>query len=233
MELSSTRFISIISLLSLSFLSGCKSTETIEVKNGFISNYKQMENIEREDGSIQQRWVSRKLTRKIKPLQPKSFFIKPAFYYPALTTNDQFTQNSADMFRTYFDEQLRKTVAKHFPVSNTIGPGVFVLEPAITSMRISLEDFSPLEVLPFKAVISGINYAAGGRDRDVEIRLESKVKNGANDELLVTSVLRGDASQLENDTEKLDKAHVKELLDSWVKQWDKDLAKYKANIETK
>ena len=192
-----------------------------------------MENIEREDGSIQQRWVSRKLTRKIKPLQPKSFFIKPAFYYPALITNDQFTQNSADMFRTYLDEQLRKTVAKHFPISNTIGPDVFVLEPTITSMRISLEDFSPLEVLPLKAVISGINYAAGGRDRDVETRLESKIKNGANDELLVTSVLRGDASQLENDTEKLDKAHVKELLDSWVKQWDKDLAKYKANIETR
>jgi len=233
MELNSTRFISIISLLSLSLLSGCKSTETIEVKNGFISNYKQMENIDREDGTIQQRWVSRKLTRKIKPLQPQSFFIKPVIYYPNLAVNDQFNQKSADMFKTYFDTQLKTVVAKHFPISTTMGPGVFVLEPAITSMRISLEDLSPLEVLPFKAVISGINYAIGGRDRDVEVRLESKIKNGANDDILVTSVLRGDALQLENDTEKLDKTHVKALLDSWVKQWDQDLAKYKANIDTK
>lgn len=233
MELNSTRLISIISLLSLSFLSGCKSTETIEVKNGFISNYKQMENVDREDGSIQQRWVSRKLTRKIKPLQPKSFFIKPVIYYPELTTTDQFTQNSADMFRTYFDNELKKVVKKHFPISNTMGPDVFVIEPAITSMRISLEDFSPLEVLPFKAVISSINYAAGGRDRDVEVRLENKIKNGANGDVLVTTVLRGDALQLENDTEKLDKTHVITLLDSWVKQWDKDLANYKSRIEKK
>ena len=53
MELNSTRFISIISLLSLIFLSGCKSTETIEVKNGFISNYKQMENVVRDDRIVQ------------------------------------------------------------------------------------------------------------------------------------------------------------------------------------
>lgn len=231
MELNSTRFISIISLLSLIFLSGCKSTETIEVKNGFISNYKQMENVVREDSTIQQRWTSRKLTRKIKPLQPQSFFIKPVIYYPNLTVDDQFNHKSADMFKTYFDTQLKTVVAKHFPISTTIGPGVFVLEPAITSMRISLEDFSPLEVLPFKAVVSSINYAIGGRDRDVEVRLESKIKNGANDDLLVTSVLRGEALQLENDTEKLDKEHIKALLDSWVLQWDKELANYKSIIE--
>lgn len=231
MELNSTRFISIISLLSLIFLSGCKSTETIEVKNGFISNYKQMENVVREDSTIQQRWTSRKLTRKIKPLQPQSFFIKPVIYYPNLTVDDQFNHKSADMFKTYFDTQLKTVVAKHFPISTTIGPGVFVLEPAITSMRISLEDLSPLEVLPFKAVVSSINYAIGGRDRDVEVRLESKIKNGANDDLLVTSVLRGEALQLENDTEKLDKEHTKALLDSWVLQWDKELANYKSIIE--
>lgn len=231
MELNSTRFISIISLLSLIFLSGCKSTETIEVKNGFISNYKQMENVVREDSTIQQRWTSRKLTRKIKPLQPQSFFIKPVIYYPNLTVDDQFNHKSADMFKTYFDTQLKTVVAKHFPISTTIGPGVFVLEPAITSMRISLEDFSPLEVLPFKAVVSSINYAIGGRDRDVEVRLESKIKNGANDDLLVTSVLRGEALQLENDTEKLDKEHIKALLDSWVLQWYKELANYKSIIE--
>ncbi|WP_042149593.1 MULTISPECIES: DUF3313 domain-containing protein [unclassified Pseudoalteromonas] len=231
MELNSTRFISIISLLSLIFLSGCKSTETIEVKNGFISNYKQMENVVREDSTIQQRWTSRKLTRKIKPLQPQSFFIKPVIYYPNLTVDDQFNHKSADMLKTYFDTQLKTVVAKHFPISTTIGPGVFVLEPAITSMRISLEDFSPLEVLPFKAVVSSINYAIGGRDRDVEVRLESKIKNGANDDLLVTSVLRGEALQLENDTEKLDKEHIKALLDSWVLQWDKELANYKSIIE--
>lgn len=231
MELNSTRFISIISLLSLIFLSGCKSTETIEVKNGFISNYKQMENVVRDDSTIQQRWTSRKLTRKIKPLQPQSFFIKPVIYYPNLTVDDQFNHKSADMFKTYFDTQLKTVVAKHFPISTTIGPGVFVLEPAITSMRISLEDFSPLEVLPFKAVVSSINYAIGGRDRDVEVRLESKIKNGANDDLLVTSVLRGEALQLENDTEKLDKEHIKALLDSWVLQWDKELANYKSIIE--
>lgn len=141
MELNSTRFISIISLLSLIFLSGCKSTETIEVKNGFISNYKKMENVVREDSTIQQRWTSRKLTRKIKPLQPQSFFIKPVIYYPNLTVDDQFNHKSADMFKTYFDTQLKTVVAKHFPISTTIGPGVFVLEPAITSMRISLKDF--------------------------------------------------------------------------------------------
>ena len=107
MELNSTRFISIISLLSLIFLSDCKSTETIEVKNGFISNYKQMENVVREDSTIQQRWTSRKLTRKIKPLQPQSFFIKPVIYYPNLTVDDQFNHKSADMFKTYFDTQLK------------------------------------------------------------------------------------------------------------------------------
>lgn len=85
--------------------------------------------------------------------------------------------------------------------------------------------------MPFKAVVSSINYAIGGRDRDVEVRLESKIKNGANDDLLVTSVLRGEALQLENDTEKLDKEHIKALLDSWVLQWDKELANYKSIIE--
>ncbi|PAJ75586.1 hypothetical protein CJF42_04500 [Pseudoalteromonas sp. NBT06-2] len=56
MEPNSTRLISIILRVSLNFLSGYKSTETIEVKNGFISNYKQMENIDNKDGTIRRSW---------------------------------------------------------------------------------------------------------------------------------------------------------------------------------
>ncbi|SFB91330.1 DUF3313 domain-containing protein [Pseudoalteromonas denitrificans] len=219
-----------ISLLTLFLLSGCKTTKTIEVKNGFIRDYSQMENIERNDGSIQQRWVSKKLTRKINPLQPKAFFIKPVIYYPKLEVNSQFDALSAKKIKVYFDSELKKVVAKHFLISNTLGPEIFILEPAITSMRISLENFSPLEVLPFKAVISSLNYAIGGRDRDVEVRLESKIINAESNDLLVTSVLRGNALQLENDSEKLNQSHIQELVDSWIKQWDKDLAKYKAQL---
>lgn len=210
-------------------LSGCQATSP-KVENGFIQDYDRMEAIERDDASVQHRWLDRSLTRKIRPVKPTAFYLKPVIFYPKLETNEQFTSEASQRIRTYFDSELVRVTAKHFLVTNTLGPDVFVIEPAFTSMRISLENMSPLEVLPFKAVISGINYAVGGRDRDVEVRLETKVWNAQSQKLLATSVLRGDGEQLENDTEKLSKEHIKALLDSWISEWDRLLGEYKKTL---
>ncbi len=211
-------------------LAACQATSP-KVENGFIRDYDRMELIERDDGTIQHRWIDRSLTRLIKPVTPSAFFIKPVVFYPKLETNDQFGIEASQAIQEYFDKEVARVTAKHFKVTNTLGPNVFVIEPAFTSMRISLESMSPLEVLPFKAVLSGINYATGGRDRDVEVRLEMKVSEAQSQKLLATSVLRGEGMQLENDTEQLSKEHIKALLDNWVNQWDALLGQYRKQLD--
>ncbi len=223
---------SLISVLVI-LLSACSLRQSAlpPVNNGFIVNYERMASVKNDDGVVKNRWVSRKLTRKIAPLEPVSFYIKPVIFYPQLEIDEQISLENAEKIKKYLDQNIRETVAKYFVLSNTLGPDVFVLEPAITRMRISLEDLSPLEVLPFKAVISGVNYALGGRDRDVEFRLENKLTLADSGELLVTTVYRGEGLQLENDREQLTAKHVKALLDSWIKQWDSDLANYRLLID--
>ncbi len=95
-------------------------------------------------------------------------------------------------------------VSKYFVVDKP-QVGAYIIEPAITKMKISSEGLSPLEVLPFKAVWSGINYAIGGQDRDedVEVRLENKVSLAITQKPLAEVVFRGDALQLENAPEQL------------------------------
>ncbi|NRA59505.1 MAG: DUF3313 family protein [Psychrobium sp.] len=109
-------------------------------------------------------------------------------------------------------------VGDYFTITREKASGVFVINPAITRMRISLEDFSPLDVLPLKTVISGMNYAFGERERNVEVRFKTNITNAKTGDLLVSAVFHGDALQLENDTEQLTKEHAKKLIDSWVKQ---------------
>lgn len=207
----------------------CKTTEE-PISNGYLENYQQLENITNEDGVTQQRWTSRKLTRKVNPIKPTSFYIKPIVYYPQLPDDAQISKQVSRELADYLHSEMKRTAAKHFMVTNTIEDGTFVVEPAITSMRISLETLSPLEVIPFRAVLSSINYAMGGRDRDVEMRLETKVIAADQQELVATTVHRGQGIQLENDQEQLTQAHVKQLIDAWVASWDANLAAYKQQL---
>ncbi|WP_372767093.1 DUF3313 family protein [Pseudoalteromonas sp.] len=116
-------------------------------------------------------------------------------------------------------------------MSTTKGKDVLVIEPAITAVKISLEDLSPLEVIPFRAVISAVNLSLGGRDRDVEIRLETKIKNGLNDRLLAKAVHGGQGLQIENSSEKLSLDHITQLIESWCFAWDQQLKAYKRRLD--
>ncbi len=187
--------------------------------------------VKNDKGVVQDRWFSQKLTRAIRPIEPSAFFIKPVVFYPEFTAQDQLTTQNIKKIQDYVNQQMRNTVNKYFVVVDKPQVGAFIIAPAITKMKISLEGLSPLEVLPFKAVLSGINYAIGGRDRDVEVRLENKVSLAITQEPLAEIVFRGDALQLENDSEQLTKAHVRALLDSWITQWDKNLSAYKTIID--
>ncbi len=223
------KFCSLLVVFSALLITGCNTTQ--ETPSGYLPNYSNLETIKDKDGSYHQRWVAHALTRKVSPVIPRSFYIKPIIYYPKLQHSEQLSVEVAAKLSHYINQQITNTFSKHFNVVDTIEPGTLVVEPAITAVRISPEDLSPLEVIPFRAVIASINYAAGGRDQDVEIRLETKVVNPRNNRILAMTVHGGHGIQLENETEKLTQKHITDLVKSWTSEWDVALGEYKNNIK--
>ncbi|MFY8349851.1 DUF3313 domain-containing protein [Pseudoalteromonas sp. SSM20] len=221
-------------LLTLStlflLLVGCKLT-TKDIENGYLPSYQNLTTHKDTNTGYHQRWVSREMTRKVSPFKPQAVYLAPVIYFPQLEQHQQIDYQAATKIQQYLDMRMKTIVSQYFPISTTKGKDVLVIEPAITAVKISLEDLSPLEVIPFRAVISAVNLSLGGRDRDVEIRLEAKVKNGLNDKLLATSVHGGQGLQIENSHEKLSLDHLTQLIESWCFAWDQQLKAYKRRLD--
>lgn len=215
---------------ALLLLTGCSLT-TKDIKNGYLASYSNLTTLADENTGYHQRWVSRDISRKLAPFEPESVYIAPVIYYPQLQHHEQIDHLAATKLQRYLDMRMKYIVSQYFPISPVKGENVMVIEPAITAVKISLEDLSPLEVIPFRAVISAVNLSLGGRDRDVEIRLETKIKNGLNDKLLATSVLGGQGLQIENSSEKLSLSHLTQLIESWCFAWDEQLKAYKQRLD--
>ena len=221
-----TLFLSATCLL----LAGCNLT-TKSINNGYLPNYDKLTVLEDSSLGYQMRWISNELTQNISPFKPKSIFLEPVQYYPRLESNEQFDQKHAKDISAYIDFRLKEVVEKYFPIATTKDKNTLVIKPAITAVKISLEDMSPLEVVPFRAVISAISLTTGARDRDVEIRLESKITKGNSDQLIGATVHGGQGLQLENSSEQLTQKHVKQLIDNWVFAWDQQLKAYKQKLD--
>ena len=218
--------------LLIAILNGCSSHPKLEtLENGFINNYQQLTPVKNTDGYIQDRWVSPKLTRKNRPIEPSSFYIKPIIYYPNFDRQSQFMRNNADKILSYLTIKTRQAAEKYFPVVDRPTRGTFIIAPAITQVKISLESLKPTELLPVGAALAIGKHLLGTRDRDVELRMENKITYADNNEPLVSMVLRGDGEQLENDKEQLSVKHLKPILDAWIAQWDHELAEYKKLID--
>ncbi|MDE3273008.1 DUF3313 domain-containing protein [Pseudoalteromonas sp. G4] len=211
-------------------LVGCKLT-TKDIENGYLSSYQNLTTHKDTNTGYHQRWVSREMTRKVSPFKPQAVYLAPVIYYPQLEQHQQIDYQAATKIQQYLDMRMKTIVSQYFPISTTKGKDVLVIEPAITAVKISLEDLSPLEVIPFRAVISAVNLSLGGRDRDVEIRLEAKIKNGFNDRLLATTVHGGQGLQIENSSEKLSLRHLTQLIESWCFAWDQQLKAYKRRLD--
>lgn len=218
--------------ISVTFLvlSGCTLT-TKDIENGYLPSYQNLTTHKNTSTGYHQRWVSREMTRKLSPFKPQAVYLAPVIYYPQLEQHQQIDYQAAAKLQHYLDMRMKSIVSQYFPLSTTKGEDVLVIEPAITAVKISLEDLSPLEVIPFRAVISAVNLSLGGRDRDVEIRLEAKIKNGLNDKLLATSVHGGQGLQIENSHEKLSLDHLTQLIESWCFAWDQQLKAYKRRLD--
>ncbi|RYV03816.1 hypothetical protein SOPP22_02045 [Shewanella sp. OPT22] len=228
----SQRLTLFFSSIVLILLSGCVSHPKLDsTPDGYIKNYEQMTAVKGTDGIIQDRWASPELNNAHNPLEPVSLLIKPVIYFPKFDSQSQFMKANANKITTYLTDQMQKTAAKYFPLTDTPTAGTFIIAPAITQVMISSEGIRPTEILPVGAVIGIGKHLLGTRDKDVEIRLENNVTLADDNRLLATSVFRGEGLQLENNREQLSIKHLKPLFNAWIAQWDRELASYKQIID--
>ena len=231
MKLNRSSKLCFISIL-LTVIVGCSSySKPQQLEHGYLSDYQRLTEIKDTNGFIQDRWVSPKLMKEKGPIEPISFYVKPVVFFPKFDEQNQFMRSNADKILSYLTIKTRQIVAEYFPVTTKPTHGTFIIEPAITQVKISQESLKPTELLPVGTVIAIGKHLLGTRDRDIEIRLENKVILADTNELLATTVLRGNGEQLENDKEQLSLKHLKPILDTWIAQWKQEIANYKKIID--
>lgn len=195
-------------------LGACSSTtaqKPTQAYNGYFDNYPQMQQVTAEDGEPVLRWVSPNLA---------SFSVGDIIIDSIqFADNKDIPSNFSDELLAELKQALRnkliEQVSKVVPVTEQAGNNTIKLKLALTGIKMENEALSPLEFIPLRAVMSSIEAAAGGRDQDVHLYIESQLVNAKTGETLFASVRHGEADQLASKTRQAELDDFEDLIEDW------------------
>lgn len=200
------------SLLALTLLTGCSQKIAKPTEYGsFLSNYDDLTVIEADSGRKALRWVN----PDVKLSQYGQIIYTPIQYHPLPTKSEQITKGTLKNILNYTNKQvelaLHKQEAKIQTQANKHKALIF--QGAITRVDLKAESFQPYEVLPVMAIVSGAEYAMGGRDIRSSIFFEAEFVDSDSLKPVVRVIMRANGETLSNKETKLTLKDVKEAID--------------------
>jgi hypothetical protein len=196
-------------LCSLTLLAG---EQARAANSGFLPDYSRLEDATDANRAPMRRWSSPKLTKD----NYQKMLIDKVVYYPAPKASDQVSGQALSDIRDYIDSQLRTVVLARVPQAGEPGPGILRVQVAITAAETTASGLKPWQIIPVALVVQGAEAAAGKRQRNVVLCVESLVTDSVTDEVLSEAVRNVKGVTLPDSKAQLTLDLVKSRIDEWA-----------------
>ncbi|WP_040268386.1 DUF3313 domain-containing protein [Pseudomonas rhodesiae] len=205
-------------------IAGCASQVTQpDEYSGFLSNYSQLKQAKSPSGVEVMRWVDPQLDLS----RYNAVYIEPTQFYPKPQATAKIPDSTLNGINTYYNQALKRELAKSLPLANAPGPGVIVVRAAITAVSSKTEGLKPYEFIPVALVAAAVSTGTGIRDQETTLGTEAQFLDGANGKVLAQVVRRGTGKPLENDAQVMKADDVKNLIDGWASDLHQSYVKFK------
>lgn len=206
--------------LSITFL-GCASTDPEEeIQNsGFLSDYSQLQFVDKDDNSITRTYTS----EKVAVASYKKVIIEPVVYFPALASDDQISKEVQHEIRAYIEKGFVDTLGEKYQIVDQAGADTFTLRVGITGLTIDDKELAVYQYIPISFLITA---ASGGlSEMTVKLQLETEGLDSQTKELLFASTKLDAGETLDDEETQLTFKHLEPLLSNWFKTLDASVNK--------
>lgn len=205
-------------------IAGCASQVTQpDEYSGFLSNYSQLKQAKSPSGVEVMRWVDPQLDLS----RYNAVYIEPAQFYPKPQATAKIPDSTLNGINTYYNQALKRELAKSLPLANAPGPGVIVVRAAITAVSSKTEGLKPYEFIPVALVAAAVSTGTGIRDQETTLGTEAQFLDGATGKVLAQVVRKGTGKPLENDAQVMKADDVKNVIDGWASDLHQSYVKFK------
>ncbi|ROM54428.1 DUF3313 domain-containing protein [Pseudomonas rhodesiae] len=205
-------------------IAGCASQVTQpDEYSGFLSNYSQLKQARSPSGVEVMRWVDPQLDLS----RYNAVYIEPTQFYPKPQATTKIPDSTLNGINTYYNQALKRELAKSLPLANAPGPGVIVVRAAITAVSSKTEGLKPYEFIPVALVAAAVSTGTGIRDQETTLGTEAQFLDGASGKVLAQVVRKGTGKPLENDAQVMKADDVKNVIDGWASDLHQSYVKFK------
>lgn len=205
-------------------LAGCASKVTQpDEYSGFLSDYSQLKEAKSPSGAEVMRWVDPDLDLS----RYTAVFIEPTQFYPKPQATTKIPDSTLNGINSYYNQALKRELAKSLPIANAPGPGVIVVRAAITAVSSKTESLKPYEYIPVALVAAAVSTGTGIRDQETTLGTEAQFLDGASGKVIAQVVRKGTGKPLSNDSQVMKADDVKGVIDGWASDLHQSYLKLK------
>ncbi|KTB64870.1 MULTISPECIES: DUF3313 domain-containing protein [Pseudomonas] len=203
---------------------GCASKVTQpDEYSGFLSDYSHLKEAQSPSGVEVMRWVDPDL----KLNTYTAVFIEPTQFYPKPQATAKIPESTLNGINTYYNQALKRELAKSLPLANAPGPGVIVVRAAITAVSSKTESLKPYEYVPVALVAAAVSTGTGIRDQETTLGTEAQFLDGGSAKVIAQVVRKGTGKPLSNDSQVMKADDVKSVIDGWASDLHQSFVKLK------
>lgn len=203
---------------------GCASKVTQpDEYSGFLSDYSLLKEAKSPSGAEVMRWVDPELSLN----NFTAVFIEPTQFYPKPQATAKIPDSTLNGINTYYNQALKRELAKSLPLANAPGPGVIVVRAAITAVSSKTESLKPYEYVPVALVAAAVSTGTGIRDQETTLGTEAQFLDGGSGKVIAQVVRKGTGKPLSNDSQVMKADDVKSVIDGWASDLHQSFVKLK------
>ncbi|WP_395599800.1 MULTISPECIES: DUF3313 domain-containing protein [Pseudomonas] len=203
---------------------GCASKVTQpDEYSGFLSDYSHLKEAKSPSGAEVMRWVDPELSLN----NFTAVFIEPTQFYPKPQATAKIPDSTLNGINTYYNQALKRELAKSLPLANAPGPGVIVVRAAITAVSSKTESLKPYEYVPVALVAAAVSTGTGIRDQETTLGTEAQFLDGGSGKVIAQVVRKGTGKPLSNDSQVMKADDVKSVIDGWASDLHQSFVKLK------
>lgn len=205
-------------------LMGCSSKLTQpDEYSGFLPSYSDLKEAKSPSGAEVMRWVDPNLDIS----RYTAMYIEPTQLFPKPQATDKIPESTLQDITLYYNQALKRELAKSLPLANAPGPGVIVVRAAITAVSSKTKSLKPYEFIPVAFVAAAVSTGVGIRDQDTFLSTEAQFIDGESKKVIAQVVRKGTGERLENDSQVMKADDVKSVIDGWASDMHQSYVQFK------
>lgn len=180
--------------------------------SGFISPAveSKLKEVKLSDHRTVQRWISADMTRA----NYKAVMVDRVIFYPAPNPGPQVSSSTLEDIADYLTDALRKQLGKKVTVSDTAGPGILRMQPAITAVVVKKQGLSAKDIIPVHLLFSAAKAASGHTDDDVTAMIEVRVTDSVSGNYRAAVKMGLKGNKIKDKTDQLTLRDLQKALDA-------------------